>query len=235
MQRVPTKIVFWLTPIMCTVALGCAEFATPAELDRAQILAIVAEPPAVGPGESSTLTILVAGPDGAIAQPQVVWSASSISPEVPPLGTLADEQDGTATYMAPPTQPADNPALALIEARVEVGRDMPLIGSKAIAVGSIVLANPTLTRFDAGGTDLLTVDELSLRVGTPTALEIDVEGGFFEEGSVSWYATGATIEQYRSNPTEILAEEAGEGWLFVVARDGRGGVVWREVHLTASM
>jgi hypothetical protein len=224
-----------LTVFVCGWSTGCTEFATPAELDRPQILAIVAEPPAVRPGESSTLTILVAGPDGAIAQPAVSWSGSSISPEVPPLGTVSDGGDGTATYQAPDAQPEDNPALALVQVEVEVGRDAPLLGSKAIAVGSIILSNPTLTVFDAGGIDLLMVDEFELQVGSPVALRIDVDGGFFDEGSVSWYATGAVIEQYRSNPSEIVAEEPGAGWLFVVARDGRGGVVWRQIRITSVM
>lgn len=234
MQRVPRKIVLWLTPILGVVSTGCEEFATPAELDRPQILAIAAEPPAVRPGESSTITILVAGPEGAVEEPAVTWRATSISPEVPPVGTVSVGNDGSVTYLAPDTQPADNPALALVEASVEAGRESPLVGNKAIAVGSIVLANPTVTVFEADGADLSTAPELALRVGTPVSLEVDVEGGFFEEGSVSWYATAGVIEQYRSNPTEILAEEPGDGWLFVVVRDGRGGVSWRQVRITAS-
>lgn len=234
MRRVPGKIVLWLTGVIGVVATGCEEFATPAELDRPQILAIVAEPPAVRPGESSTVTILVAGPDGIVEQPAVTWRAASISPEVPPIGMVSAGNDGSATYRAPDTQPPDNPALALIEATVEAGREAPLVGNKAIAVGSIVLANPTLTRFEGAERDLLATPELALQVGAPVPLEVDIEGGFFEEASVSWYATAGVIEQYRSNPTEILAEETGDGWLFVVVRDGRGGVVWRQVRITAS-
>ncbi|HUH01416.1 MAG TPA: hypothetical protein VML75_05430, partial [Kofleriaceae bacterium] len=169
------------------VATGCEEFATPAELDRPQILAIVAEPPAVRPGESSTVTILVAGPEGAVEQPAVTWRTTSISPEVPPIGMVSVANDGSVTYLAPDTQPPDNPALALIEATVEVGREAPLVGNKAIAVGSIVLANPTLTLFEAGESDLLSSPELALNVGTPVSLEVDIEGGFFDEASVSWY------------------------------------------------
>ena len=41
------------------------------------------------------------------------------------------------------------------------------------------------------------------------------------------------IVKYQSNPTTMTAaEDAGAGWLFIVARDGKGGMAWRGVEIT---
>jgi hypothetical protein len=212
--------------------VGCTEFATPAELDRPQILAIVAEPPAVAPGDSAELSLVVAGPDGQIDDFEVEWSAVAPIPEAPAIGTVEAAGERTATYIAPAMQPPDNPALGLIEAAVTVGDDT-LIGTKGIAVGSLRLSNPIINVLTGGSTDLLDETVLTIPVETPVDLAVDIEDGIPAMGSVAWYNTVGEIELYRSTPTTIVADEPGDGWLFVVVRDGAGGVAWHRVQLIA--
>ncbi len=207
---------------------GCDDFATPAELDRPQILGIAADPPAVALGETTALSIYVAGPDGEVVDPEVVWEVVSVGPGLPQLGRI-DPASPTPTFVAPDDVP-EEPTLAMVQATVSVG-EQPLLGQKAIVVGRVVLSNPMLTRFAAGGTDLLT-DELRMFAGDVVSLSVDIAPEQDKDTTYSWYSTVGTIAAYRSAPTDLEApEEPASGWLFVVVRDGRGGIVWRKARV----
>ena len=215
------------------LACACTEFATPAELSRAQVLAISAEPPAVPPAETTTLTILVADSDGPIATPDVSWTVTPLRPGDVPLGEVASIGGVQATYRAPP-EIAETPAFDAVQTSVQIDPSSPpLIAIKAIVIGDLPLFNPTLSSFTVGDIDALTSDSITLSRGERVALAITTESVDAEGKSVAWYSTVGTIERYQSTPADmVVSDEPGSGWLIVVARDGLGGVVWREVVVT---
>jgi hypothetical protein len=209
---------------------GCKEFATPADLDRDQILAIVTEPPSVGLGERSAVSILVAGPSGELA-PAVGWSMMELAAGVAPVGSVEVDPDGGATYLAPDQRPPELPTAGLLRAEVASASE-PMIGVKAVVVGEVGLANPVVAGFSADGEDLLASPEITAAAGDAVAIAVELDAPDDDDAMFAWYTSLGTIERYRSNPTELVADEVGEGWLFVVVRDGLGGVAWRKAHLT---
>ncbi|MEM9489850.1 MAG: hypothetical protein AAGC55_11935 [Myxococcota bacterium] len=212
--------------------VGCEGFgATPAELAKTQILAIRAEPPGIRPGETATLSILVADPDGAVADPDVSWELVSDTADEPPLGTVAIGADGGVTYDAPDSIPGDVLQESIV-ARVSAA-DGELAALKVIAVGDESLSNPALTAFTVDGSDILTGRSVTLAREQTVELSIGIDVAADGSAAVSWFATIGIIDQYRSNPTELVVQdELGSGWLFAVVRDGLGGAVWEEIAVT---
>ena len=211
---------------------ACTEFATPAELDRPQILAITTQPPSVGLGERATITLLVADPTGEVSDPEVSWASIAIVAGTLPVGEVEVAADGSVSYIAPGDRPETMPALAMVEADVAIA-GATLVGIKAVVVGDVGLSNPTITAMTGNDADLLTNPELTLTREEIASLSVTIDPAATDT-VYAWYSTLGTIEMYRSSPTELVADEPGEGWLFVVVRDGRGGVVWHKVHLTVT-
>jgi hypothetical protein len=58
-----------------------------------------------------------------------------------------------------------------------------------------------------------------------------------ESGTYAWYTTVGDIPRYRDQTTILeLTEESttsGSGWMFVVGRDGQGGIAWKSVPVAA--
>ena len=81
-------------------------------------------------------------------------------------------------------------------------------------------------RFAAGGHDCVTRGQsLDLNVVT------DPPSG--DGARFAWYSSAGAIERYQSNPATMVASDtAATGWLFVVVRDGKGGIAWRGVEVT---
>ena len=104
--------------VACAVT-GCDEFATPAELATAQVLAIRTEPPAVPPGGRAELEILVADSDGPIAAPDITWETTAAVLGEPPLGAVVTLADGRAEYTAP-TSVDETPTVGAVLATVHV-------------------------------------------------------------------------------------------------------------------
>jgi hypothetical protein len=68
--------------------------------------------------------------------------------------------------------------------------------------------------------------------GGRAGLEVALDREPTENGGVAWYATVGEVEPYRQPVTEIAApDEPTDGWLFVVVRDGLGGIGWRSAAL----
>lgn len=212
----------FLVVIAAAGLVGCDDFATPAQLEVPQVLNVTADPPVVEPGEQTVLSVLVAGPDGEIADADVTWAVVPTVPNTPPTGTVVEEADGSARYTAP-AEVAETPAIGTVQATVTVG-DRTMVALKGVVIGDLPLANPTITALMSDDSDVLAGGELVLATGATAALAIELDPPPGEDATFAWYATIGEIERYQSSPTEIVApEEAGEGWLFVVARDGRGG------------
>ena len=209
-------------------AAGCTDFASPAELPRPTILAVVAEPPVVAPGQTTQLSVAVADASGPLT-PTVRWSLVETYRGVPPMGTLAG-----ATYTAPdpvPALPPNAPPIDSVQLEVDVG-GTTLTALKAVPVLDVARANPTLTTFTVGDGDAL-AGPLTVARGATLALTVAIDPPAGEDARYAWYSSAGAIEKYQSNPTTMIAaEDATTGWLFVVVRDGLGGVAWRGVEVT---
>lgn len=203
---------------------GCEDFATPAELDRPQILAIASDPASVAPGERARLSILVAGPDGAI-EPEVSWSITT-SPGVPQLGRV--ERDGDDAYYVAPGTIDEDPTGTLVQADLTAG-EIALTGLKAMVVSELDLENPAVIAIDRDG---IAIDgDLVVSPGDELDLAVTLEPEATDDLEIAWYSTSFTIEKYRSQPTTaVVPDEAEDGWLFAIARD-RGGVGWRSIRV----
>lgn len=212
-----------LLTLLCLPA-ACDEFATPADLDRPQILAIRSVPASVGVGESATLSILVADQDGPILTPAVSWSVVT-EPGSPGLGSIVTNSD-SAVYTAPSTLEGA-PTVTSIEATVGIG-DLSLTGVKAMFIGGPSLANPQLDEVYMDGQSVS--ESVTIPTGSSVTLSISIEG-LSEEATFSWYGRPGTIAEYRSAFAQYQApDEPGEGWIFIVVRD-LGGISYRYLPL----
>jgi hypothetical protein len=199
---------------------ACEDFATPSDLDRPQIIAIIAEPPMIAPGEASALTVVMAGPAGILPTPEVRWTVLGL-PGEPPRGEVVVDEAG-ARYVAPPTV-AEQPTIAPLEARVEIeGRT--LLASKLVGIGSLALRNPTVTALEVAGAAVADGEPARVARGSVVAIAARAEPAPGDDAAWSWYSTAGEIERFRSNPAELaVGDEVGPAWLIAVLRDGTGG------------
>ena len=193
------------------LSLGCTDFALPSELSRTQILAVRATPAAIEPGGRAHLEALVAGPDGVAAGLAASWTADGDG------AAIEIDEAGEAWLVA-----ARAGAVA-VELRVDAGEE--LVARKTVPVDQEA-GNPEMVRLEAGGEPV--AETLVAPSGRVTALEAELDA---EPAVMSWFATIGTIDRYRHNPTELVTDEAGDGWLIAVGRDDAGGVTWRVVRL----
>lgn len=214
------------------LAAGCTDLPTPAELARPQVLAVRADPPALPAGERAELTVLVAGPDGAMTDLDVTWAVAEPTPQLPAIGDIEVDGDGRVWYVAP--DEVDEVTGTSVEATVRVDDETTLIALKGVAVGvAMPTVNPIITDLFVGGDSVDDGGTATLSGDEPVSLDIAVDPPGSNNATTSWYATLGEIELYRRTPTEILpAEEPGNGSLFVVYRDERGGVTWRAIGVT---
>lgn len=212
---------------------ACGDFPTPAELTKPTILAVIADPPLVAEGESTTLSVVVAGPEGPMTPETADWALAETFSGVPPIGALVANGDGTATYTAPeelPELPDGVVPVDSVQLDVTAG-DLTLTSIKAVVITDVPAANPAITSMVVGEVDAENGMHVAARVAYPLEVAVDPEAG--EDTKYAWYSTVGEIVDYQSNPAELVAaDEPGDGWLFVVVRDGRGGVVVRGVALT---
>ncbi len=214
---------------------ACAEFATPAELTKPTVLAVIADPPLVAPGASSALEVVVAGPDGPLVPASTSWRLIETFPGVPPFGEVVPGDTGTATYQAPdpvPDLPENVPPVSSVEVTVSAG-DEQIVVVKAMVVTDLEGANPTIDTLAVG--DAVAGDAVEVAAGAAVYLDVGVDPPVGDDATFAWYSTVGAIERYQSNPTELIAlDEAKDGWIFVVVRDGRGGVAWRGVEVSVA-
>lgn len=213
----------WL-PVLIALA-ACNDFATPPELAAPQILGVRAEPPAIPAGERAALTALVAGPDGTIEPQRTEWAVVEAVEGAPVIGAI--EVDGDGVYYRAPDA-LDDPALATVQVTVEVAGDDALVALKAVGVGlPMATDNPVIARVLVNGEEVPDGGEVVLAVGEPATLDAEVAPFGGNDVIYSWYSTQGEIELYRRSPTEIVGpDEPGDGHMYFVYRDGRGGIAW---------
>ncbi len=203
----------------------CTDFATPAELESRQILAITSEPASLSPGSSATLAILVADQDGPVLDPDVTWSVQE-QPGLPALGSIVDD-GSTVTYTAPDTVP-ELPTLLTVEARVADGENT-LVAIKGMLIGGPLLANPEIVAITVDGNQA--ADAITLVPGQEVSIGVALAAEASADATYAWYARPGKIDEYRSTPTTLLApNQADEGWLYVVVRD-LGGIAFHSIPI----
>ncbi len=229
---------FWgLLAVTASALLGCDDFAPPSELTEWQVVGVVAEPPVVAPGATTTLTPLLATPQGPVtgvpSGASVSWAMIETLPGVAPFGTVTARADGRADYAAPATVPTLPPnAQPLDSMRLQLSLDGKQVSVvKSVLVATAGSANPTITGLTAGG--VAVGDTLHVAVGTTLDLQVAASPAPSERTRYAWYASIGELERYQSNPSQLTIEQPGEGWLYVVVRDGQLGVAWRAVPLVA--
>jgi len=224
---------FRLAPLAAlAIAAGCESFPTPAQLDHATVLAVIADPPIVAPGGQSGLTVYVADRTGLITPP-ATWSVISTFPNVPPMGAVTGGQAGTAQYTAPDPVPQLPPNVPPVDSvQVQVMSDPPITAVKLVGVqAGIPSENPTITDVTAGGASARTSSP-TLALGSMIELKVITDPAPDEHWSYAWYSTIGEIKAYQSNPTMLDTGDAAiDGTIFVVVRDGAGGAAVTSIYV----
>ena len=230
----------WFVRICCAAVTAavcattaCTDFAPPSSLARATVIAITAEPPTVGLGQSTRLELIIASADGQVAVNAAQWSITTTIPGVPALGSITANLDGSATYTAPTVLPR-LPAEAQPIDTVAVDLTLGSIATRSVKV--VVIANlpqppqnPTVSSFQVNNAPAPTV--ITLPAGVRADLNAQITPVATDKAAFAWYASIGKIDQFLSNPTSIIADEPGTGWLFFVVRDGQLGVAWRKMPI----
>jgi hypothetical protein len=230
-QRLAVSITFAAALVTGT---ACTDFATPAELAKTTILAVVADPPLTPPGQESRLEPIIVDGSGRVTAIAATWQLVETVPGVAPMGRVTAHDDGTATYTAPAKAPpiaeGAPPPIDSIQLRL-AAEPRPLTAIKGVAVVDLPSANPTVKTLTADGADAMA--GVTVAAGAKLPLAVSIEPAAGDDATYAWYTTRGEIETYQSPEGLLTAPaEAGTGWIFVVVRDGRGGVAWRGVPLT---
>jgi len=200
--------------VLIVCATGCPNLPTASELGEPQILALVADPPCIQPGASAHLEALVAGPSGTLVPSSIVWSVPAGS-----VGAIEASTVRAAVDASPGAQ-------IEVDVAVDAG-GVTLRGFRTLTVG--VCANPVLAGITVDGVPAPVSGALAMLSNTSVDLDVSIDGGLAAESVVSWFSTAGTIRLYRHTPTELVVRDApGTGALYVIYRDGNGGVAWLE-------
>jgi hypothetical protein len=222
--------------IAVIVTAGCSNaIDEPWQLDHDRIVAVRATPPGILPGEQTTLDLLVAYADAPVEERRPD-GAQVISPE-----SLKDViEPGTWTITAPSEE-------RLVAARAElglpVGAPVPLVVGVGVTWPYPVTAVDGKT-FPATKTVLLGVHaenpELtgmminSVAPGEDLVVPKDAKVPLFVEADdtvdiVHWLTSCGEMHDFdlHSAYLKVLPDQAQEGQLAVVRRDGQAGVAWK--------
>lgn len=222
-----------LTAAACATSAACTDFAPPSSLERPTVIAITAEPPTVALGQSTRLELIVASADGQRAVNAAQWSITPTIPGLPALGSVTTNLDGSATYVAPtvlPVLPAE--AQPIDTVAVDLMLDEVLTRSvKVVVIANLPQPpqNPAITSLLLDNVPALTA--ITLKAGVRADLRAEIAPAATDTAAYAWYASIGKIDQFLSNPTSILADEPGTGWLFFVVRDGQLGLAWRKMPI----
>lgn len=222
-----------LAAVVLVTAVACTDFATPNLLEKPTIIAVVSDPPVVAPGQTATLSVVVADATGVITVP-ATWSLVPAFPGVAPMGAVEKSAAGEdAVYTAPdpvPDRGMSIPPVDAISVTVETA-DGPRTALKAMPVLATGALNPTITSIMVAGTSV-GAEPMVVNPGATYPLQVEVSPAATEDARFAWYSPLGEIAQYQSNPCELVVDEdATTGPLIIVVRDGVGGVAWRQVQL----
>ena len=235
MTAVPRRLLALATAAAAaTLATACSDFANPSELTKPTVLAVIADPPLVAPGAATSLSVVMAGPDGPLDPSAVQWQLIETLPGVAPIGTLT--ADGvTATYQAPeqlPELPDGSPPLDSVQATITAGDTSVVVvkgvlnardaeGAAALGADAIVISNHGGRQLDCAPSTITVLPEIVAAVGSK--LDVLIDGGFRRGaqvvkamalgakgvllGRAYAYALGAGGEAMVSNMLEFVTAE----------------------------
>lgn len=208
-----------LKTLACLTLIACGDLSIAAELGEPQLLALVADPPGIAAGESSMLSVLVAGPDGIIAPTNVRWTLPDGK------GATLVQDDGWSVQ-APISGES---AYIRAEVSVELEDGTTLLGHRTLLIGEAQL-QPAITGLRIDGESIDTASLLLLSASTHE-LTLDVEPAPNERAIFSWFSNIGELKRYRHSPASFETKDAESGLLLVVYRDGNGGIVSRTVEV----
>jgi hypothetical protein len=177
---------------------------------------------------------LIASPDGPQLAAAASWSLTETLPGVAPFGQVSGNADGSATYRAPmevPPLPENALPIDSVELQLPLGGRMTST-LKAVLVTNVTTANPRIAAVTVDGVDVADGATLELTEGVPVELAVSSAPEASDRTRYAWYASIGQIEDYQSSPCSYVAEAAGNGWLYIVVRDGQLGVAWRAIAVT---
>lgn len=207
MQRT-TLIPFLLS--LASLSAGACAAPEEARLDHAQILAVRAEPAHVAPGGVSRIDILAGDDSGAVyetAPDALVATGAS--------GPLRVEHTADGWFVTAGAAPE----IATLEVTVTIdGVTWP--AKKALVV-SEPADNPRVAAMQIDGS---ASEALVAPLGSKA--ELTAVGVGLEPLTYAWYSSVGSLERYRQPSATLDADEAGEGTVVLVVRDGAGGVGW---------
>lgn len=177
---------------------GCEDVPQPFDLDHARVMAVRIEPPAIAPGETAAVEVLVTDSS---AQPRVA-AAEQVSMQANVITERTDH--GWRVHAG------TEPGLVLLDIEVATA-DGSLVTQKALTIG-VPAANPIAP--------VLAIPELvdgeKVTLGLEGADPTLVYRWFSSVGGLTGFTT----------PSPRLDPEAGEGTIVVVVRDAAGGTAW---------
>jgi hypothetical protein len=202
------------------VVVACSEPTElePWQLDHDRVIAVRATPPHIAPGEIALFDALVAHADGPTTIGSVYNAAAPFAP--------ADLY--TAVHYYFDHWQIDGPDQARLDvARVQLGLPAdapvplevtlelpgPLYAYKTVWLGDS-RANPPAPTISHGPV---------LAIGSEYPLAFDAPPG----GSVRWLTSCGTLRDDTESHATHIVDDACEGELVVVVRDGFGGVAWQ--------
>lgn len=138
---------------------GCTTFDPASFVDKLRLVAVVADPPDVAPGQSSTLTATAANPGGAL--PTITWDACLLAP--PPASGQSVNQDCV-------TLPEGDPALVHFGQGLSATATMPMLSPSMLGLPDQTngFYLPVRARLDAGGSSLVAFYSLRIFLGSLT-------------------------------------------------------------------
>lgn len=223
--------------LILAAVVGCGgDLDPPWQLDHDRIVAIRAEPPAILPGETSTIDGLVAAKGGPtiervpdiviVVQPQSLASAVAFTG-----GEWVVTAPDEVTLDAARTELGLD-AGAPVPLQLGIGYALPdlppeegLAGLKTVALG-ITAPNPTLGVMQIDGADAPAPD-VELVIGKLVDVPLSIPA--LESDEVNWLTSCGTMHDFDlpSSYVRVEVEDMTEGQLAVVLRDDKGGVTWQ--------
>jgi hypothetical protein len=226
----------YLGIIIATLALplaaGCADFETPAELDRPQILAVRAAPARLSAGQRAELSLLVAGPEGDLTPTALDWTVIAPGGAATEAGSI--EIDGEGAYYRTPDQAVDEPRAVTVQVTAMLADNTALIAEKTILLGADSLSEPLITDVLADGVavgeraEVAAGGAIELALRTESAAPADPP----QEPLTTWHTTCGTFAPHRESAVLFEApDEPCAGMIYAVFRDGLGGVAWHSLEI----
>lgn len=229
MSRGPAAVVSVALVVAAIAAAGCDGDIDPAwQLDHDRIVAVRATPPAIQPGETSTLDALIAqkGAKTSVAAPEAALVASPAS-----LSDAVAFKDGNWVVTAPS---AERLAAVRTELGLAAGAPVPLqvgvayANQTLAAVKTVLLGqtavNPTLADVEIDD-QAAPMSELVVGKLVNVPLSIDANDNDYD---VAWLTSCGTMHDFDlpSAYLKVEDDDPDAGELAVVLRDSAGGVAW---------